>query len=190
MNCFHKDLAESQEIGKDAQWVGFYKKTFPGLLGAVGIEENSAWQKHGIDRLLLFSNGKQLTVDEKFRRKDYGDFLAEIWSVFYSDENPRNKPGWTVDASKTCDFIAYALPTSGKCYLLPFEILRLTARKNYLSWREQRPAQNNGYVTINRSVGWDQLFTEMRATMTRNFGEASLSLAKFDEICGQGIFSF
>ena len=64
MNCFHKDLAESQEIGKDAQWVGFYKKTFPGLLGAVVIEENSAWQKHGIDRLLLFSNGKQLTVDE------------------------------------------------------------------------------------------------------------------------------
>ena len=75
---------------------------------------------------MVLENGRRFFVDEKKRKIDYGDILLEEWSVFHAEGDWRNRIGWALDAKKRCDFIAYAVPTACKCYLLPFELLRLT----------------------------------------------------------------
>lgn len=46
---------------------------------------NTEWvkngrQKEGLDKILHLSSNEKVGIEEKFRKKDYGDFLLEIWS--------------------------------------------------------------------------------------------------------------
>jgi len=189
---FHKDLIRSQTLSEDEGWVEFYQKIFgDGLKSVVGTPGHSEWQKHGIDRLLLFSNGKQLTVDEKKRFTDYEDFLAEIQSPYFGPGDPRNRWGWTVDPEKKCDYIAYG-PSGGRFYLLPFEILRLTTRREHRSWKEvttNKDFKDSGYLTINRAVSWNKLWLAMRRTVEVEAG-GKLKLQICGDIAGQNYFGF
>src|SRR6185369_2680458 len=111
--------------------------------------------------------------------KSYDDFLCEEWSVFRNGSG--EKIGWTLDPDKRTDFVAYAITGLQKCYLLPFELLRITAQKNIenwkaLKWAYPKDATNNGYATRNCAVPWNVLFNDMRQQMHRKFGASMISL--------------
>lgn len=180
---FQERLDWSQSLSDEPAWLDVYRKMWPDMLAAHRIDANSKWQKWGIDRVVYLPNGKQIFIDEKkreFRGKVYDDFLCEIWSVWRGSKHPANKVGWTLDREKHCEYIAYAVPQLGSCRFIPFELLRLTARKFYKEWinlfGEVPPAQNNGYVTRNVAVPWPYLAKDMETTMRREFGNTELAL--------------
>lgn len=193
---FQEKLVQSLDLSDEANWVPFYQRLWPELISCVRLDKDSVWQRSGVDRVLFLPNGRQLFVDEKKRLPDrngrtYDDFLCEEWSVFRSDGR-ENKVGWTLDANKRCDLIAYAIPALGKCYLLPFEILRLTAKRFLLDWKDvqfayPKDAQNNGYVTRNCAVSWDRLFRDMRVIVQFN-EKLNLPTPSFSN--GQVLFNF
>lgn len=177
---FQEQLAYSSELSDEAAWVDFYRRLWPNMLTAVRIDKNSQFQRWGIDREIYLTNGKRFSVDEKKRKGDYGDMLLEEWSVCQFDDKARVvtqgvKLGWAVDDDKRCDFIAYAIPDAGKCWLLPFELLRQTVKHNLSAWKQNarwypKAARNRGYWTVNVAVPYDALFLAMRNQMHRKFG--------------------
>lgn len=178
---FQERLAFSNELSDEPAWIDFYKRLWPDMIAAIRIDKNSKFQKWGIDREILLPNGKRFTVDEKKRESDWKDILLEEWSVCDFDWDKREvirgkKPGWAVDDEKRCDFIAYAMPKHGRCYLLPFELLRQTVKYHLPAWRNNKhwypkAAKNNGYTTVNVAVPTDDLFYAMKRIMHRKFGE-------------------
>jgi hypothetical protein len=178
---FAERLAFSQSASEEPAWVDFYRRLWPDFIAAVRIDKDCPQQRWGVDRAIFLASGRQVTVDEKVRHfrngRPFDDFLIEVWS-----NAERRKVGWTLDPEKRCDFIAYAVPALGKCYLLPFELLRLTCAGNIEKWkRASRPpypicAHNKGWTTHNCSVPWPALFAAMREEMTCRFGAAGLTL--------------
>lgn len=145
---FAERLAFSHAQADLDMWPQVYANAFHNLTTMNDIRQDGWAQRGGIDRVLVLSSGKTLTVDEKVREKDYGDILLEYWS----DER-RRTPGW-VAKDLACDFIAYAVLPTQKCYLLPFQTLRKAWRNNHREWvanYKRIEAQNKGYVTV--SVG-------------------------------------
>ena len=177
---FEDDLNYSNDLSDEPTWVEFYKRIWPSLISCVRYDRESQWQKWGVDREIKLANGKQFTIDEKKRKKDYGDIALEMWSQYYGHEHPKNKVGWALDRQKRCDFVAYAVVPAQRCYLLPTEILRLAFHRHCRHWLKaancrMSDAQNNGYVTRNICVPWSVLSQAMTEEMTRDFS-SSLSL--------------
>lgn len=177
---FDEQLEYSAKLSDEPAWVEFYKRLWPDLHLAIRIDGESQMQRDGIDREIILRNGRRFRVDEKKRKKDYGDLLLEEWSVFRGDGHPGNKIGWALDAEKRCDFIAYAIPPAHKCYFLPFELLRQAFRANRTAWLKARgnpkDAPNDGYVTRNLAVPWATLKTAMLQQMLRRFDAMTLDL--------------
>lgn len=157
----------------------FYRSHFPDLVQAVPMKSGAnVFQKNGVDRILYLGNGKHVTIDEKFRKKDYGDFLCEEWSVWRGEGRSDNKPGWTVDPKKTCDYLALIVVPTRRACLLPFDLLRTTCVANLERWKKLRergkpvctqlpPVPNPGYVTLNIAVPWSLLWSDMRWCATK-----------------------
>jgi hypothetical protein len=177
---FGERLKHSQDLSDEPSWIAFYRRIWPDLVSCVRIDANSRWQKIGIDRLVLLSNGNEITVDEKKRDKDWGDLLIEEWSVYYGPNDPKNKIGWSLDPEKQCDFVAYAVPPSKKCYLLPYELTRQTCLFNLERWKTLKSkngkpnypldAQNETYRTRNCAVDWEEFTRCFKIQMLRKFG--------------------
>lgn len=189
---FTERLNWSEHLSGEAAWVEFYRRVWPDLLSAVALDKDSKWQRWGIDRVIFLPNGRQETVDEKkrdFRPRPFDDFLLEEWS-----DVGRQKPGWSVDGEKRCNWIAYAIPQLKKCYLLPFELLRITCQVNLEQWRRHsRPrypidVPNKGWVTRNCAVEWPRLFAAMREQMHRRFGANNLALPTPEQIQDMALF--
>jgi hypothetical protein len=180
VHSFGSQLEYSANLSDEAGWIDFYRTLWPDMIVAVRIDQNSQYQKWGIDRKILLKNGKEFTIDEKKRKVDYGDILLESHSVCNFDYDRKeviswSKPGWAIDQDKRCDFIAYAIPTAGKCYLLPFEILRQTCMNHFEEWSYNekyypKPAKNAGYTTVNFAIPFPVLQAAMWNTMKRQFG--------------------
>lgn len=188
---FQERLEYSAKLSDEPAWIAFYKRIWPDMLMAIRIDKDCKQQRLGIDRKILLPNGKEFTIDEKKREKDYGDLLVEEWSVADYDPEARivtkgRKVGWSMDDSKHCDFIAYSVPESGKCYLLPFELTRLTCKHNIERWKRipkayPKASRNNGYWTINVAVSWSDFKIALFKQMHRKFGNvAALPLPKKD----------
>ena len=111
---------------------------------AVQVDKYSTLQKWGVDREIYLPHGKRITVDEKKRKRDWGDLLIEEWSVGHkiNGHYVGKKVGWSLDPEKRCDFVAYAVPSAGKCFMLPFELTRRTCQDNLASWKTLK---SNGY---------------------------------------------
>jgi hypothetical protein len=125
----------------------------------------------------MFKNGNQLMIDEKKRDKDWGDFLCEIWSVgeIVAGMYEGKKVGWTLDENKRCHYVAYAIVPAKTCHLLPFDLLRLTAKVNLQRWMSRKGAYpkdavNKGYLTRNCAVPWDDLWRSIREQSRSEFG--------------------
>ena len=146
-NDFHADLRYSLENRDDETLNAFYKKAFP-LSTRVEFCEDLALQKKGIDKIVHFENGNTVTVDEKKRRKDYGDILLELRS-----NKERNTPGWLFYSQ--CDYIVYAVLPAGVVYLLPVLLLQMAWKSNGGTWQKQFPvklADNQLYHTENIAI--------------------------------------
>jgi len=117
------------------------------LTGCVKIEKtDTETDKSGIDYYATLRRGARVGIDHKARRagcskfwKDGHDELAlETWSVCPSDECPKGKAGWTLDESKQTDYTLHTFDPadSVNCYLIPFQLLRVSFRKHGRTWCE------------------------------------------------------
>ena len=59
----------SEAASSEPFWDAVYRQAFPNLVSHMPCPGDFASQRMGIDRVLLLSNGKTLTIDEKKRRE-------------------------------------------------------------------------------------------------------------------------
>lgn len=147
LNNFHSDLQYSIDARDDEQLDTFYREAFP-LAERIEFCAELALQKRGIDKIVHFKGGNSVTVDEKKRRRDYGDILLELRS-----NKERGTPGWLFYAQ--CDYIVYAVLAAGKVYLLPTLLLKMAWRQHGAAWvnqYEKKYADNGLYRTENIAI--------------------------------------
>lgn len=193
---FMERLAFSQAMGaEEAAWITFYQEAWPTLISIVRIDAQSRYQQWGIDRHVYLPAGKILAIDEKVRDPEhardrdgdpYDDVLIEEWSVWHGERDPRNRIGWALDPHKCCDYVAYALPLLQRCYLLPFELLRMACQARLPEWKRLKDkkgrrcypldAVNRGYVTRNCAVAWPILQAAIAEQIQRHRGANALIL--------------
>lgn len=133
------------------------------------VREDGWAQRGGIDRVVLLSSGKSLSIDEKVRDKDYPDFLWE-----YLSDKARGIPGWCAK-DLACDYLAYAYVPSKRCVLLPFVQIRRAWLENGPLWIASAnrgdagyrivDAVNRGYTTRSVAVPWKETFRAIREAM-------------------------
>lgn len=160
-NDFNIDLEYSLEERENEIFDRFYFRIFPHL-EKIKLVEDKSMQLKGIDKILIFENGKKLTIDEKKRRKDYGDILLEEYSNYET-----KKIGW-LGREKYTDYIVYAIMSTKKIYIFPFLILQLAWIENYKSWLKKygrRFAQNKEYRTSNIPIPTEILLNAIKNKM-------------------------
>lgn len=161
INNFNNDLNYSLDKREDDLLNRFYNKAFPNIERIEFVSDLSS-QKRGIDKIIYFKSGKQVTIDEKKRRKDYGDILLEIWSVL---EN--KKRGWLYTCQ--CDYIVYIVLSIKRIYLLPALLLKKAWNKNKEKWLTKyryKDAINKGYTTRNIPIPANELLEAITEQMT------------------------
>lgn len=144
MNDFCLDLKYSLDERDNKIFDDFYYSAFP-LLEKIEFCESMEFQTKGIDKLLYLQTSKVISIDEKKRRKDYGDIALELWK-----NKERKKPGWLFYSQ--CDYIVYAIIPSNKVFLLPTLLLQLAWKNNKFDWLSKYPrklADNKFYHTEN-----------------------------------------
>lgn len=164
MNDFYRDLEYSLELNDSNSLDEFYKANFPQLEKIIEVKDLDM-QKLGIDKILVLANGKRLLIDEKKRRKDYGDILLEEYSNF-----ELRKVGW-LGRDKHTDYIVYWIRESNTVYLLPFILLQKAWVSNYYTWLKdygRKFASNNYYRTSNIPIPKDILLESIRNEMVRS----------------------
>jgi len=164
LNNFKSDLEYSLNERENKMFDNFYYRVFPGLV-KIDFIEDMEMQKEGIDKILVFESGYEITVDEKKRRKDYGDILLEIWSVW-----EQRKRGWLYTCK--CDYIVYAVMPTRKIYLLPVLLLKKAWLENCNVWQElyqEVSAINPGYITKSIAIPTNVLLPELSKQMEQVF---------------------
>jgi len=165
-NCFNEDLQYSFEPNDNNFLDKFYHKYFP-MLDKIEFVKDLNLQKQGIDKILTLKDGKEITIDEKKRRKEYGDILLELWSNL-----EKRKLGWLYTTK--CDYIVYIIIPSNKIYLLPVLLLRKAFIKNKKEWlvsKNIKDADNYYYTTRNLAVKTNELLSAISNEMNCNFKE-------------------
>jgi len=159
---FHTDLEYSVNLCDDERLDNFYKQAFP-LAVKVEFCSDLSEQLKGIDKIIYFQNGNSITVDEKKRRKDYGDILLELWK-----NKKHRKPGWLFYSQ--CDYIVYAVLEANKIYLLPTVLLQMAWKANREQWLSRymkKEALNDGYITVNIAIPTEILLNAVLKEMTK-----------------------
>jgi len=170
---FQEQMEYSSLPTDEPAWEAFYRHFWPNMVGCHLVGGPSKWQQWGVDRVIYTASGQRFLIDEKKRAKDYPDILLEEWSVWRGEGVSGNKIGWTLDDEKRCNFIAYAIPSAKRCYLLPFELLRQAFRANLERWRcnyRTVKARNHDYETVNVPVPWPELKLHLCQQMVHGFG--------------------
>lgn len=166
-NDFKEDLKFSHDAEELKIWSGIYSKAFPSCK-TKNNREDGQLQRVGIDRTIVLASGKAIYVDEKIRRKDYGDILLE-----YISNDKHQTPGW-VCKPLFCDYIAYAVLPTKMCYLLPVPQLQKAWSENGESWKATyfiSKAENEGYNTISVCVPVTEVFRAIGQSLRIPFGE-------------------
>lgn len=165
INIFEDDIGFSQDEILNDVINAFYERKFPHLDRIENVED-SRMQRDGIDKKLILKNGKEIWIDEKWRRKDYGDFLLEEYS-----NKQKQIVGWLGRKKKT-DYIVYIIIPSKKVYFLPFLFLQIAWKKNYRLWKKSyktKLAENEGYTTTNLAIPKDVLLEALKQAMEGEF---------------------
>jgi len=155
LNDFNEDLKFSHSAEDLPIWETIYSKAFPDNHGYTNMRNNGQTQQLGIDRTVILSSGKAIYIDEKVRRKDYGDILIE-----YISNDKKGTKGWA-EKPLFCDYIAYAILPTRMCYLLPVPQLQkawIGNKKEWLSLFGTKSADNKYYNTLNCPVPVNTLF--------------------------------
>lgn len=146
---FDDDFRWSAELASGPFWPEIYRKIFPDLLRMVTYPYGSLEQRMGIDRELVLKTGLRITIEEKVRRKDYGDVLIEFVA-----NTRKNQPGW-IERDLACDYLAYAIASTGRCHMFPFQLLRRAWMMNRNAWLRKYGvlrAFNLEYDSLNTAV--------------------------------------
>jgi hypothetical protein len=129
---FRDQLEFSHGAAGEPEWCAAYRKAWPDLIGIIDMRHPGEHQEQGIDRVVMLANGNIVTIDEKVRRKDWGDVLVEIWSNY-----EWRTPGWTVNPGKKCSHIAYLTLSTRTCILIPYDELRRATIANQAEWERK-----------------------------------------------------
>lgn len=165
MNDFQIDLEYSLKERDNVLFDNLYYRVFPHLQ-KIKFVTDLKLQKQGIDKELIFGNGKHIFIDEKKRRKDYGDILLEEYSNWEC-----KVIGWLGKSKKT-DYIVYAIMPTKTVYFLPFLLLQKAWLHNYKNWLRKYGrifADNPGYKTSNIAVPTLEVLDSIRAEMQDTF---------------------
>ena len=149
---FSVDLKYSME--ERSFWDVIYKTAFPIMLGLVDCSSDMTMQSAGIDTIVKLPFGGKLYIDEKKRKKNYGDILIE-----YNSNDTTNSPGW-VEKHLKIDYIAYAFMETNSVYFIPFKELQLKWKENKNEWLKKYPlksAANRFYKTLNVAIPFFEL---------------------------------
>lgn len=162
LNDFKTDLEYSLESGEDKLFDNFYYRIFPTLKSIEKVVDKEL-QLKGIDKILIFESGKKVLIDEKKRRKDYGDIAIEIYS-----NTEKKTPGWVYKPLP--DYFVYAIMPTKKVYLLPALLLKLWVEDNFesLDFFPKVEAKNPGYITTSYAVPPDILLEGLKGIMNKN----------------------
>ena len=173
LHDFAKSLAKSAAQADAPWWEPVYRKAFPAFSCMHSVREDGWAQRGGIDRVVVLCSGKTLSIDEKVRDKDWGDFLWE-----YLCDKERQIPGWCAK-DLACDYIAYAFIPTKRCFLLPSLQLRRAWAENGVAWLIQAnrgdrgfrivEADNGRYITRSVAVPLRDTFKAIREAMVVNW---------------------
>ena len=157
---FKESLNWSKSVNNQLPWLDVYKKAFPDYANSHEIESNCQAQHMGIDRVISLKTGKTIYVDEKIRKKYYGDIALEYKHVF---NNGSQKVGW-IEKDLLIDYLAYAVLPIKKVALFDWQILKRAWLENRESWLNKYKivkAQNNNYVSYSCAIPKNILFNCM-----------------------------
>ncbi len=153
MNTFNEDIEyEKSQFEKLNEK---YFKFFKGI-SHIGRIKNIEEQKKGIDLYVYFHDNTQLSIDEKIRRKDYGDFLVEEFSNYDT-----KKSGW-LSHTKT-QAITYYCSDTDYFIVLPFTLFALafhTLKRKYEHTRKF--AKNSSYRTSFLTIPRQEMILTMK----------------------------
>lgn len=175
-NNFARSLDRSHRASDLPIWEECYIQFFPKMQGMHVHAQDGDHQRTGVDRTVIMSNGKVVSVDEKIREKNrktgkvYSDIALEEWSDF-----DRKVAGWVIK-ELLCDYIAYAILPLGKCYLLPVLQLQQAWLHEGEIWKSMFPrvaAYNefNGrkWLTVSWGIPVDILFKAIGGCLRARF---------------------
>lgn len=150
---FREELAFSRDENIARVLDNTYRKMFLNLTDIKYVTDIDL-QKKGVDKILVFGK-KEYYIDEKIRKKGYGDILLEEYSVY-----EQRIIGW-LGRDHLTDYISYVVKPAKYLYFLPFLLLQRAWVKNYKLWYTQygqKFAPNKGYSTSNIPVPVRVLF--------------------------------
>lgn len=171
---FAEDAAHATSVA--SRFDAAYRLIWPGCVIRRIPDGPSPEQYAGVDLVVTKMGGQSVTIDEKARRPArngtvYHDCLLELWSKWHGDDaDPKNQPGWSIDAGKVSDLVAYGVEGSGMLWLLPGPELRLACRAHIGAWgraygrivvHTQGGHTAGGWTTVNVPVGFGELCRAM-----------------------------
>lgn len=147
VHSFTEQLAYSEERRDEWWWEVVYRSFFGSEFEAMhDVIEAGDKQRKGIDRVIYRRTLREVFIDEKVRRKDYGDVLLERWS-----DVDRKVDGWAV---KPLDahFIAYAIEPAQTCYMLPvLPLQRAVAEYGEQWWKNGQDGKYGFKIVVARN---------------------------------------
>lgn len=159
MHTFAESLSAESHGWGVFDFDALFSRYLPDALEWVEVPSGGgAFQKSGVDRIIMLRNGEMKRFDAKFRFTDYGDFLFEEWSVL-----EKKIPGWTVDPNKLTDLIGWCVvPNPGASRVLDYKVIRATCVRFMSTWMDLGlitlcDSHNWGYTTRNWAVPWSVL---------------------------------
>lgn len=178
---FKESLAWSHKQEDDPAWAKCYAYYFGSECVMKSNRNDMRAQRLGIDRIVT-ANGREYTIDEKVRRKDYGDILLEQWS----DESKQIK-GWACKPLH-CDYIAYMILESSMCYLFDTLELQRAYAANVTKWQARfgtRRAVNASWVTVSVPIPYAELIAAIEKTRVFCFAEKEITTFDISKTLGK-----
>jgi len=130
---FKDDLAAERKDTLRPEVRDLLRSLFPQATG-MRVERRPAAQKVGVDVAVNVERGPPVTIDIKFRERDYDDIALEY---AHAKDDGGIMVGWVADESKKCDLFAYIFKTTWTCYLLPRPALQRAWRERSGEWLAQ-----------------------------------------------------
>jgi len=166
INHYNKDIqyADSKEIFEKTNYLIFQKLSSISPIVEITSVKSKQDQFNGIDKLLKTREGKILKLEEKIRKKDWGDFLIEIIADNrYGKIDKKNRKisitkkkglGWGFKDYST-DMILYFFEESNSGNLFSWKKFQKTFKENFLNWLELAEKNRNGF-TLKKAWNFDQ----------------------------------
>lgn len=171
------DLKDQLEysFSKEGKLDKIYNQYFQPLGGIKRIarENNNMKKQHnGVDTEIELCDGQFITVQEKWRTREYtGDILIEYCSV--CKDGVMIKTGWIDTINSHYMFVVYAPSQIVKVYAVAQLKRAWQAHKEeWIAKYKIPPAYNNGYVTLNVAIPEEVLHKAMWDTTTLSYNSA------------------